>query len=133
MKSLIVEDDYITAEVMREIMSAFGECDVAEDGKRALDFFSVALVTKEVYDVIFLDIMMPELDGQETLENIRRMENDYDIRGLDGVKIVMTTALDDFENIKKAFKSQCEGYIVKPIDKDKIVNKLIELKLLEEM
>jgi YesN/AraC family two-component response regulator len=49
---------------------------------------------------------------------------------LDGCKIIMTTALDDFDNIAMAFKNQAEGYIVKPIDKDKIIAKLMELGFL---
>ena len=41
----------------------------------------------------------------------------------------MTTALDDFDNIKTAFRNQAEGYIVKPIDKDKVVKVLEDLKI----
>lgn len=130
MKSLIVEDDYITSQVMQEILLAFGEADLAEDGFKGLELFTTALVENKKYDVIFLDIMMPELDGQEVLAQVRRIEEDYDIYGLDGVKIIMTTALDDFENIKTAFKNQCEGYIVKPIEKDKIVQKISDLGLI---
>ncbi|NLO18847.1 MAG: response regulator [Ignavibacteria bacterium] len=130
MKSLIIEDDYITSQVMQEILLAFGEADIAEDGFKGLELFTTALVENKKYDVIFLDIMMPELDGQEVLAQVRRIEEDYDIYGLDGVKIIMTTALDDFENIKTAFKNQCEGYIVKPIEKDKIVQKISDLDLI---
>lgn len=130
MKSLIVEDDYITSQVMQEILLAFGEADLAEDGFKGLELFTTALVENKKYDVIFLDIMMPELDGQEVLAQVRKIEEDYDIYGLDGVKIIMTTALDDFENIKTAFKNQCEGYIVKPIEKDKIVQKISDLGLI---
>jgi len=129
MKSLIIEDDYITSQVMQEILLAFGEADVAENGFKGLEFFTTALVDNKKYDVIFLDIMMPELDGQQVLAQIRRIEEDYEILGLDGVKIIMTTALDDFDNIKTAFKNQCEGYIVKPIDKDKIIEKVVNLGL----
>ncbi len=129
MKSLIIEDDYITSQVMQEILLAFGEADVAENGFKGLELFTTALVDNKKYDVIFLDIMMPELDGQQVLAQIRRIEEDYEIFGLEGVKIIMTTALDDFDNIKTAFKNQCEGYIVKPIDKDKIIEKVVNLGL----
>ncbi len=129
MKSLIIEDDYITSQVMQEILLAFGEADVAENGFKGLELFTTALVDNKKYNVIFLDIMMPELDGQQVLAQIRRIEEDYEILGLDGVKIIMTTALDDFDNIKTAFKNQCEGYIVKPIDKDKIIEKVVNLGL----
>lgn len=131
MKTLVVEDDYITSEVMREIMTSFGECHVAENGLKAIEYFKNAIIDGNPYDLIFLDIMMPELDGQETLNQIREVEYSLNIKGLDCVKIVMTTALDDFENIRSAFKNQCEGYLVKPVDKDKVTKTLIDLELLQ--
>lgn len=130
MKALIVEDDYITSEVMKEILSSVGEAEVAENGQIAVDKFMEALDSDNKYDIVFLDIMMPEMDGQDTLRNIRKAESDRNILGLDSVKIVMTTALDDFHNVKSAFKSQCEGYLVKPVEKDKVINTLQDLKLI---
>jgi len=130
MKSLIIEDDYITSQVMQQILLPFGSVDVAENGFKGLELFATAIVNHIEYDVVFLDIMMPELDGQQVLTQIRGIEEDYKILGLDQrVKIIMTTALNDFDNIKTAFKNQCEGYIVKPIDKDKITQKIVNLGL----
>jgi two-component system, chemotaxis family, chemotaxis protein CheY len=129
MKTLIVEDDFITSQVMREILLAFGEADIAEDGKKALELFAASQKSKVHYDVIFLDIMMPEMDGQQVLEEIRKIEHDNNLHGLDCVKIVMTTALDDFDNIKKAFFNQCEGYLVKPVEKNKVIEKLVDMGL----
>lgn len=130
MRTLVVEDDYITSQVMQEIMLSFGACDIAEDGAQAIDLFQTAMLTGMLYDVVFLDIMMPEMDGQQVLNKIRHIEELAGIKGLDGVKIVMTTALDDYKNIKTAFTNQAEAYIVKPIDKDKVIKVLMELELL---
>lgn len=130
MRSLVVEDDYITSQVMQEILNAFGDCDVAENGNQAIELFTSAQLTGVLYDVVFLDIMMPEKDGQEVLTKIRQIEKMNGIMGLDGVKIVMTTALDDYNNIKKAFANQAEAYLIKPIDKDKVVKVLVDLELL---
>lgn len=130
MRSLVVEDDYITSQVMQEILNAFGDCDVAENGDQAIGLFTTAQLTGVLYDVIFLDIMMPEKDGQEVLTKIRQIEKMNGIMGLDCVKVVMTTALDDYENIRKAFVNQAEAYLIKPVDKDKIVKILLDLELL---
>lgn len=130
MKSLVVEDDYITSRVMQEILSAYGTSDIAENGVTAVELFKRALENNAPYDIIFLDIMMPELDGQETLTMIRHIEQTKGIMGLDSVKIIMTTALDDYQNIKSAFNNQCEGYIVKPIERDKVIKSLILTDLL---
>lgn len=131
MNFLIVEDDYITSQVMKEILSGFGEAEIAENGKIAVDKFNESLDSDYKYDIIFLDIMMPELDGQETLSLIRQKEQQAGILGLDQVKVIMTTALDDFENIKNAFKSQCEGYLVKPVEKNKVVEILEKFNLID--
>jgi two-component system chemotaxis response regulator CheY len=130
MKILIAEDDFITGQVMMEILNEYGICELAVDGAKAIDHFKQALISSEPYNVVFLDIMMPEKTGQEVLAEIKILEDERGIRGLDGVKIIMTTALDDFENIKVAFHNQCDGYIVKPIDVAKIESKLSDLGLI---
>jgi len=129
MKTLVIEDDFVTSQVMKEILLSFGDCDIATDGTIGLDYFNEALINNNPYDLIFLDIMMPGLTGQEVLKQIRDIESGKKILGLDQTNIIMSTALDDISNIKKAFKSQAEGYIVKPIDKDKIIKILIDLEL----
>jgi two-component system chemotaxis response regulator CheY len=131
MRSLIVEDDYITSQVMLELMKSFGDADLAENGNEAIDKFRDSIIDNNKYDIIFLDIMMPEMDGQEVLQKVRDHEAENNIKGLDSCKIVMTTALDDFENIKKAFVNQAEGYVVKPVDKDKIVKVLADLEMID--
>lgn len=131
MKTLVVEDDYISAEVLTEMMSYYGVAETAEDGQKALNMFISAHESNEPYDLVLLDVMMPEMDGQVALEYIRNVESSYNIMGLDCVKVVMTTALDDFENIKRAFKNQCDGYLVKPIDRMKLEKLLSDFKLLK--
>ena len=132
MKILVVEDDYITSKVLREILSEYGDADSAENGLVALDYLKRALDAGDPYDVIFLDIMMPELDGQTTLKELRAMEEERGILGLDATKVIMLTALDDFENVKTSFVSQCEGYVVKPFDKEKIKKAMIDAGVLKE-
>ena len=130
MKTLIVEDDFITSQIMSEIFSEFGACEVAENGKLAIDRFVKTLDTDEKFDLICLDIMMPEVDGQETLLYIREIERQYGVKGLDCVKVIMTTALNDFDNIKKAFSDQAEAYLIKPLEKEKLVKTLQKLNLI---
>lgn len=130
-KTLVVEDDFITGQVMQEILSDFGECQIAENGLIAVEFFTRAMKSGRRFDVIYLDIMMPEISGQEVLSLFRAIERGCDITGLDCVKVVMSTALGDYENVRQAFEHQCEGYVVKPISKDKIVKSLQDLKMVK--
>lgn len=65
--------------------------------------------------------LMAKLDGHETLQEIRRMEEEKGIGGVDHVKVVMTSALSDAKNIMKAFmRGQCESYLAKPINRKKL-------------
>lgn len=68
--------------------------------------------------------MMPEMDGQSVLKNIREHEKEKNIWGEDSVKIIMMTALGDKENIREAFAEQCEGYIIKPIKKQVLLTEM---------
>lgn len=130
MKSLIVDDDFFSRSIIQTMLAGCGECHVAVNGKEALAAFEKALADKFSYDVIYLDIMMPEMDGQEVLKRIRKIEHKNDISGRASVKIIMTTALDDSENIITALNEECEAYLIKPINKAKLKEILADFKLL---
>lgn len=115
---------------MQKFLSPYGVCDLAVDGEEAVEAFTLAMKEEEPYDLICLDIMMPKKDGQTVLKEIREIEERHNITGLDGVKIIMTTALNDSKNILEAFKSQCEAYIPKPISKQKLLEEMRALGLL---
>ena len=129
MKILIVEDDFVSRKVLNKMLSSLGESDIAIDGNEALKAFENALNEKQPYDLVCLDIMLPEIDGHTVLKKIRELEERNGIGGLDGAKIIMTTAMGEKEHILKAFQSGCEGYLVKPIDRHMLLNKISELGL----
>ncbi|MCB0283023.1 MAG: response regulator [Calditrichaeota bacterium] len=131
MKALVVEDDFLSRKILLKFLTPYFDCDVATDGDEALEAFKYAFNNNDKYDAVFLDIMMPKKNGLEVLQEIREFEHDKDIMGLDGAKIIMTTALDDSKNVLSAFKKGCEGYIVKPYQKEIIIEKLEELGLTE--
>ncbi|MDA3852037.1 MAG: response regulator [Spirochaetaceae bacterium] len=130
MKSLVVEDDFTSRLLLQEILKEFGTVHVAVNGLEALKAVKKELNWGEPYDLICLDVMMPELDGQETLKKIRDLEKEKGIFSTQGSKILMTTALDDSKSIKNAFYNLCDGYLVKPIDKEKFQGELLKLKVL---
>jgi len=131
MKSLVVDDDSFSRRILQTIFLGFGECHIAEDGQKGLSAFEQALVEKSPYDAICLDIMMPEMDGQEVLRKIRKYESEKGVADGDSVKVIMTTALSDNENINQAFIDGCEAYLVKPISKSKIIETLADFDLIE--
>ena len=131
MKILIAEDDLASRQFMLRFLSQYGECDVTVDGMEAVDAFTMALDADEGYDLVCLDIMMPELDGYQALKQIREYEKEKGISEDDGAKIIMTTALNEGRNVTKAFELGCVAYAGKPIDQDKFENVLRKLNLIE--
>jgi len=131
MKILIAEDDFASRKFMLRFLSKYGECDVTVDGMEAVDAFTMALDADEGYDLVCLDIMMPELDGYQALKQIREYEKEKGISEEDGAKIIMTTALNEGRNVTKAFELGCVAYAGKPIDQDKFENVLRKLNLID--
>jgi two-component system chemotaxis response regulator CheY len=130
MKALIVEDDFTSRLLLQGILQPHGVCHICVNGREAVDAFTAALREKSPYNLVCLDIMMPEMDGQEALRKIREAEAAAGIFASDGTKVIMTTALDDKKNIMSAFKEQCDIYLVKPIEKDKLLESLRMLNLI---
>ncbi len=119
MKILLAEDDFVTRKFMVNFLSKYGECDVTVDGMEAVDAFMMALEDGEPYDLICLDIMMPVMDGYQSLVGIRNLEKERNIPEDKAVKVIMTTALNDEANVKMAFELGCTIYSGKPIDQEK--------------
>lgn len=131
MKTLIVEDDFTSRVVLHGLLAQYGECHIAVNGQEAVEACATALTIGRYYDLICLDIMMPEMDGQTALKQIRAGEERMGILSNRGAKIVMTTALDDARNIMDAFQGLCDGYLVKPIDGEKLVRWLKQHDLID--
>ena len=76
-----------------------------------------------------LDIMMPVMDGYQSLVGIRNLEKERNIPEDKAVKVIMTTALNDEANVKMAFELGCTIYSGKPIDQEKFEQALKKLGL----
>ncbi|BEH10725.1 MULTISPECIES: response regulator [Geobacter] len=125
MKTLIVEDDFISRKIMKELLASLGECDIATDGEEAVQAFRLALDEHRPYDLVCMDIMMPNMDGHEALEQIREIEREMGLNGAQEVKVIMTTALDDPKNVVEAFyRGGATSYLVKPITKQRLMKEI---------
>lgn len=127
MRILIAEDDAVSRKTLKAALTPYGECHLAEDGEAALKAYGSAFDGDAPFDLICLDIMMPGCSGLDVLKTIRQQEAECGIGGLDGVKIVMTTALEGKQEVLGAFKLGCEAYILKPIELQELATKLAEL------
>ena len=132
MRTLIVEDDFIARRLIKEILSPLGECDIAIDGEEAVQAFRLALDDKKPYDLITMDIMMPNMDGQMALKKIREMEKERGIQAPGEVKVIMTTALDDPKTVVEAYyRGGATSYLVKPVTRKKLMEEIREMRLLD--
>ena len=119
MHVLAAEDNEPNAEILTELLKTEGiECDIAVDGKAAVDLFNAS--EPGYYDMIFMDIDMPVMDGYEASEQIRSSIHP------DGatVPIVAMTAFVFEEDIKRALDAGMNAHTAKPIDME-IVKALI--------
>lgn len=129
MKILIVEDDFMSRKLMMACLVNYGTCDIAVDGNEGVAAFEQALSEGEPYDLVTLDIMLPGMNGQEVLQQLREIEEDFQVHHEDATKIIMTTALKDSTNVMNAFKCQCDAYFTKPIEIGALQKQLATLGL----
>jgi len=127
MKCLIAEDDATSQVLLLGVLSQFGECDIAVDGKEAVEAVNKARQNRRSYDLVCMDLHMPVMDGQEAIREIRKQEAEAGV--LKTVKIVVTTALSDMDSITNALLGKCNAYLMKPIDARKLLSELQELGL----
>jgi two-component system chemotaxis response regulator CheY len=129
MKILIVEDDFASRKFMMKFLSKYGECDITVDGKEAVEAFLMAVEQGEGYDLVCLDILMPSLDGYQTLKEIKEIEKKRGVKEGKGAKIIMTTALNEGRNVRRAFDLGCVAYAGKPVNTEKFEGVLRKLEL----
>lgn len=133
MKMLVVEDEFISRTLLVEILKPYGICHVATNGDEAVAVLDRAYAVNSHYDLVCLDIMMPDIDGQEILKKLRCMEASRGIGGRQATRVIITTALDDSRTIIEAFlHGRCDAYLTKPIDSDTLLSHLRYMQLIGE-
>lgn len=75
--------------------------------------------------------MMPGMDGQDALREIRIQEEKSGVQYAEGPKNVMTTTLDDTKSVFYAFHELCDSYLTKPLRKETLLEELRKLKLIQ--
>ncbi len=133
MKILIAEDDFIIRTILKDMLSEYGDCDIAVNGMEAVQSFEGAIRNNKEYAVIFMDIMMPKMDGIEALKKIRAMESDKGIRDSKEVKVIMVTALSDPKTVVEAYyRGGATSYIVKPIERKQLLAEMAIMGLIQQ-
>jgi len=124
MKILIVEDDFVSRKILNTQLVSLGEVDCAANGNEAFTAVKMAIDNNQPYDLICLDIMMPEVDGIMVLKKIRQLEAQKGLNPENRSKIIMTSAVSDKKYVVAAVQANCNGFLVKPIEKDRLFDEL---------
>jgi two-component system chemotaxis response regulator CheY len=118
---LLVEDDFDSRSLLQGFLSEYAECHIAENGREAVEAFRAALERQQGYHLICMDILMPEMDGREAVRQIRALEEEQEILSTSGVKILMTSAVEDMQEMICCFHELCDSYLTKPVDLAKLL------------
>ncbi len=121
---LVVDDEEIMRDVLSDLLSSESYAvDLAEDGSRALE-----MVREKDYDVVLLDLMLPDIDGMQVLEELNKIEN--------GPAAIILTAFGSIDKAVRATKLGAFDFITKPFKNDELLlavkNAIEHQHLLEE-
>lgn len=108
---IVVDDDPRMLKLIKEHLHEDYDIATAINGKLALKFLE-----KKKTDLIFLDYEMPDMNGPQVLEKIRENPELFDI------PVVFLTGISEREKIEKVLSMKPQGYVLKPIDREKLMN-----------
>jgi two-component system chemotaxis response regulator CheY len=132
MQILIAEDVTLIQKMLQKMLGPYGEITFVRSGREAFQKFQRTLTTQEYFDLICLDINIPEINGLDVLKNIRAAEKLNHVPLDKRAKIVIVSSTNEADVVMKAIKLGCDGYIVKPFSQEKIIAELKKLKLITE-
>lgn len=129
LKTLIIDDQPVSISMLKKMLEDRCECFVATSGLKGIKLFERALKSNEPFDIILLDIVMPGLNGIETLKKIRQVEVE-NRKGGSGAehkntRIIMQTSSEDPQDFLSSHR-ECDGFINKPYTKSKILEKVLD-------
>ena len=119
---LLVDDNFSSRKLAMKTLEGKAVCDIATNGPEALDAYDISFNENRPYDLILMDIEMPEMDGIEVLNKIREKEVSAGVLPGKEIPIIMLTV--HREPFTKAFKKGCDDYIVQPIRPDFLIERI---------
>ena len=115
---LLVEDNAINQQVARETLESLGAAvDVAINGREAVEMYRAA---PYLYDIIIMDLQMPEMNGFEAARAIRAMGQPNSLT----IPIIAMTANAFKEDIEKCLEAGMNDHLAKPIDERLVIQKI---------
>ena len=132
MRSLVIEDDPTSRLFLKRFLERYGEVVIAGDGQHGLYSFYEGLETEKPFDLVCLDLSMPNMDGMQALNLIRKAEDQRGISNEAGSKIVIVTSTTESKVILQSFRSGCAAFMSKPFNSGKFKRQLRDFGLIAE-
>jgi CheY-like chemotaxis protein len=129
MRTLIVDHDLFSRKKLAESLSPYGDCESVATGETAIQRFQQAVAENNPYTLVTLDIDLSDIEGYELLHRLRSIGLAY---GHPSPLFLMVGRQSGQEDILRAVANHCAGYLVKPLNKEKIVQALQRLDLQKE-
>lgn len=130
LRVLLVEDDFVSRILLHTFLSRHGECHIAVNGREAVEAFRSAADRGEPYQLICMDIRMPEMDGREAVRQIRAIEESVGTLSTLGAKIFMITTVREIKEVTLCFRELCDAYLVKPVDLGELQSRIRSFQLI---
>jgi two-component system chemotaxis response regulator CheY len=127
MRILIADDESTSLKKMELIMKFYGQCEMVGDGQEAVDAFTKAWADWSPYDLMLLDQMMPSMNGDAAVLKIRALEKEKNVPEDKTVKIIIVTGKSDKDTVVTCVQAGCNGFIIKPIDRQMVEGKIFKL------
>lgn len=124
MHILIIDDDLSCYALLHNMLSCYGECDIAKDGQEAIYIFENALDFGTPFNLIVFNMILPHFDGYITVRKIRSIERKRAIEKPYGVKIVMLSDNTGSRSHLEMLYSGCDCCISKPLKRNKFFRDL---------
>lgn len=119
---LCIDDSRLNRAFIRKVLEPLNfNVDEAETGRKGLD-----LLADSDYDLILLDIVMPEMDGFAFLKELKKMERE------DFIPVILMTALDDLKSKIKGLTTGADDYLLKPLNEEELIARVMSLLRLKK-
>ncbi len=126
MRIMVIDDVFMNILRLREAAKDFCEVEGFQDARAGLEALRSACQASTPYDVLFLDIVMPEMSGFEVLEAVVQMGAHLPPERR--TKVVMVTARNQEEVVRQAIRGGAAGYVIKPFRDEKIREVICQVK-----
>jgi DNA-binding NarL/FixJ family response regulator len=128
MKILIIDDEITALTKMKALLTAYGDCTMTTHAEQAQQLFKAAIKNHTPFDLVFIDIQLSQSSGFDILDSLTQLESQADVKA--SIKI-MVTASGTKANLVKAYTRGCDGFLVKPVKRDVLEEKMRDLGLVK--